>query len=200
MEQVPDNRHWVQVGRRESERVAELIRKKPQAASLLFSLVRHMDKRGAVAASQQTLAEIQGVSKVTIKRAVRTLREGNWIDVVRIGSTGGTYAYAVNGRVAWADRREKMPRFAHFQASVLAVESEQDEPVDGRPQLETVPTALPGEEPTYTGEGDDPPSQQSLEGLEPVLFRDQEGNEWEPDPETGELQQRLSGEAYQIDS
>jgi len=191
MSNAPDNRHFVQLERRASERAAKLMQEKPQAASLLFMLVRHMDRHGAVVASQEALSELQGVSQSTIKRAVRTLRERNWIDVVRIGGKGGAIAYAVNGRVAWADKRSEMPRRAYFQASVLAVESEQDEPVDDRPGLEKVPSVQPGEQPVMGGPGDDPPSQPSLEGLEPVLYRDSEGREYEPDQTTGELQRRI---------
>jgi len=197
MANAPDNRHFVQLERRASERAAKLMQEQPQAASLLFTLVRYMDRRGAVVASQSALAELQGVSTATIKRAVKILRERHWIDVIRLGGKGGALAYAVNGRVAWADRRDRMTRQAHFQASVLAVESEQDQAVDNRPPLETVPTAMPGEHAVYSGEGDDPPSQQQLDGLEPVLFKDEAGRLYEHNPDTGEVQQRIDSDEQQ---
>jgi len=194
MEKVPDGRHFAQIERRATERSAKLMQQHPQAASLLYMLVRHMDRRGAVVASQSALAELQGVSHSTIKRAVKILRDGNWIDVVRLGGKGGSLAYAVNGRFAWSDTRDEMPRRAYFQASILAVESEQDEPIDDRPPLEPIPSVMSGEHAVYTGSGDDPPSQQQIEGLEPVVYRDGSGRHYEHDPQTGELQQRIRSE------
>jgi DNA-binding transcriptional MocR family regulator len=191
MNRAPDNRHFVQIERRASERAAKLMQEQPQAASLLFMLVRQMDKHGAVVASQTTLSEMQGVSLSTIKRAVSVLRNRNWVDVVRLGGKGGALAYAVNGRFAWADTRSEMPRRAYFQASVLAVEDEQDQPVDDRPPMEAVPTVMPGEHAVPTGDGMPPPSQPALEGLEPVVYRDSAGALYEHDPQTGELQQRI---------
>lgn len=168
MKRAPDNRHFVQVARQASEAMSSLARHEPQAMSLLLMLIRHMDRRGAVVASRQTLAEIQGVSLSTIKRAVKVLKDGQWVDTVRMGGKGGALAYAVNGRVAWADKRERMPRYAYFQATVLASESEQDEPLDGRPPLQTVPTIEQGEEPLLSGPGEPPPSQPDLDGIEPT--------------------------------
>lgn len=192
MERAPSNRPFVQLERRATERSSKLMQQHPQAASLLYMLVRHMDRRGAVVASQQALAELQGVSHSTIKRAVKILRDGNWIDVIRLGGKGGALAYAVNGRFAWADKRDEMPRRAYFQASVLAVESEQDEPIDDRPAMESIPSVMPGEHVLYAGPGDDPPSQQQFDGLEPVVYRDPDsGRLYEHDPNTGELQQRI---------
>lgn len=168
MEKAPDNRHFVQLARQASEAMSSLSQREPQAMSLLMMLIRHMDRRGAVVASRQTLAEIQGVSLSTIKRAVKVLKDERWVDTVRIGGKGGALAYAVNGRVAWADKRQKMPRYAYFQAKVLASETEQDEPIDDRPPLQAVPTIERGEEPVLSGPGETPPSQPELDGIDPI--------------------------------
>lgn len=170
MEKAPDNRHFVQLARSAAEGISSLARRDKQATSLLMMLMRQMDRRGAVVASQATLAEIQGVSVSTIKRSVKLLRTENYIDVVRLGGKGGAMAYAVNGRVAWADKREKMPRYAYFQAAVLASESEQVESIDNRAPLRTVPTMDYGEQAILHGPGEPPPSQQLLDGIEPPAF------------------------------
>lgn len=170
MERAPDNRHFVQLARKATEGMSSLARRDKQAMSLLITLMRYMDRRGAVVASQVTLAEVQGVSVSTVKRALKRLRQENWVDAVRLGGKGGAMAYAVNGRVAWADKREKMPRYAYFQAAVLASETEQDETIDGREPLRVVPSIEQGEQPVLTGPGEPPPSQPELDGIDPPAF------------------------------
>lgn len=58
--------------------------------------------------------------------------------------------------------------------------------------LRRVPVIRPGEIPLPTGPGLPPPSQPTLSGMEPVLFRDPDTGElFDVDPTSGELQARL---------
>lgn len=184
---------WVQTERKAHEAWAILIGSKPKAAQLMHLLVANMDRKGAVVASQKTLAEMMGCSVATVKRSLKALTDDNWLDVARIGSErGGVNAYLVNRRVAWADKRENQ-RYAAFDARIIVSASEQapatleaTEPLRQLPQL--------GETQLPTGDGVDPPSQPSLEGMEPDLpavVKDTDGNEWEVDQETGEMQLRI---------
>ncbi|RBP19451.1 hypothetical protein DET50_1452 [Marinobacter pelagius] len=133
---------------------------------------------------------------MTIKRAVKVLKDENWLDVSRVGSErGGVNAYLVNRRVAWADKRENQ-RFAAFDARIILSAAEQDQETleGGKPPLRQLPQL--GETQLPTGDGIDPPSQPSLEGLEPdlpAIVRDPDGNEWEVNQETGEMQRRIGG-------
>jgi len=184
---------WVQTERKAHEAWAILIGSKPKAAQLMHLLVANMDRKGAVVASQKTLAEMMGCSVATVKRSLKALTDDNWLEVARIGSErGGVNAYLVNRRVAWADKRENQ-RYAAFDARIIVSASEQDpatleatEPLRQLPRL--------GETQLPTGDGIDPPSQPSLEGMEPDLpavVKDTDGNEWEVDQETGEMQLRI---------
>jgi len=180
---------WVQTERKAHEAWAILIGSKPKAAQLLHLLVANMDKRGAVVASQQTLAELMGCSAPTVKRAVKVLRDDNWVDVSRIGSErGGVNVYMINRRVAWADKRENQ-RYAAFDARILLSASEQDQmSLEAKGPLRQLPQM--GELQIPVGEGIDPPSQPSLEGMEPdlpAIVRDDQGQEWELNQETGEI-------------
>lgn len=185
---------WVQTERKAHEAWAILIGSKPKAAQLMHLLVANMDRKGAVVASQKTLAEMMGCSVATVKRSLKALTDDNWLDVARIGSErGGVNAYLVNRRVAWADKRENQ-RYAAFDARIIVSASEQDpatleatEPLRQLPQL--------GETQLPTGDGVDPPSQPSLDGMEPdlpALWKDEDGTEWEVNPETGEQQRRIN--------
>lgn len=187
---------WVQTERKAHEAWAILIGSKPKAAQLMHLLVANMDKKGAVVASQKTLSEMMGCSVATVKRSVTVLTSDNWLEVARIGSErGGVNAYLVNRRVAWADKRENQ-RYAAFDARIIVSASEQDsatleasEPLRQLPRL--------GESQLPTGEGMGPPSQPAFEGMEPDLpatVQDEHGRDWDIDPNTGEMQMRITPE------
>jgi hypothetical protein len=132
----------------------------------MHKLVANMGRDSAVVASHSTLAEITGYSLSTLKRAIADLQKERWIEVVQIGGKGGACAYIVNDRVAWADSRTNL-RFSHFSASIIASSSEQVE-VRTEP-LRRIPVIMRGERQLPSGAGAEPPSQPSIEGMEPDL-------------------------------
>ena len=158
---------WVQTERSAHEAWAQLVRTNGRAAALLHVLVANMDNQAAVVASRGTLAQLVGYSEATVKRAVADLKADRWIEVVQLGGKGGVNAYVVNSRVAWADSRDKLGR-AMFRATVVTTRAEQTDGVDTAP-LRRIPTLYPGERQLPAGPGEDPPSQPSIEGLEPDL-------------------------------
>ena len=132
---------WVQTERAAHQAWAELVRTNGRAAALLHILVANMDRSGVVVASRATLAKLVGCSEATIKRAVADLVADCWVDVTQLGR-GTVNAYAVNNRVAWADKRENLP-MAVFSARVLTIREEQDS-IETAP-LRLIPTLYPGE-------------------------------------------------------
>jgi hypothetical protein len=151
-----------------------------------------MDSHAAVVASRATLAQLVGYSEATVKRAVSDLRKDKWIEVVQLGGKGGVNAYVVNSRVAWANARDQLGR-AVFTATVVTTRAEQTEGIDSEP-LRRIPTLYPGEQQLPNGAGLAPPSQPSFDGLEPDLpavVLDESGQEWDVNPQTGELQGRI---------
>lgn len=171
---------WVQTERSAHEAWANLIGRQPRAAALLHLLVANMDRTGVLVASQATLAKLLGVSVATTKRALSVLSEECWIDIVRLGSErGGVNAYAVNRRVAWADKRDNQ-RFAVFDARILVSEEEQEHPIqDDRPPLKPLPSLSPGELQLPHGDGLPPPNQPPLvEPDLPSLPRDPNTTDW----------------------
>jgi DNA-binding transcriptional regulator YhcF (GntR family) len=189
MSEIPVKGTWVQTERKAHEAWALLIGSKPKAAQLMHLLVANMDRRGAVVVSQKVLTEMMGCSLNTVKRSLKALKDDNWLEVARIGSErGGVNAYMINRRVAWADKRDNQ-RFAAFDARIILSASEQDQDtLDAREPLRQLPQM--GESQLPTGVGLEPPSQPSLEGMEPDLpatVRDDEGNVYEVNQETGEM-------------
>lgn len=163
------NQTWVQTERAAHEAWGHLIAKSPRAAQLMHHLVAQMDQSAAVVASYSTLAAICAYSVATVRRAVDDLKADHWIQVVQIGGKGGANAFIVNSRVAWAAPRGTLP-LAAFSARVLSVATEQDDFTLSGPDLRRIPTLVSRTERQLpTGSGQEPPSQPSIEGLEPDL-------------------------------
>jgi DNA-binding transcriptional ArsR family regulator len=116
------NYDFVQVSRAYIKEMRLLVRKNPLAHEILYYLVEHMGRTtNAVVVSYATLCEITERSRPTVARAIKVLKEDNWIDAVKIGNVT---AYGINARIFWqAGRNQK--KYAIFSATVIASESEQ---------------------------------------------------------------------------
>ncbi len=159
---------WVQTERAAHEAWGRLTISSPRAAALMHHLVAQMDQSAAVVASHSALAALTGMSASTIKRAINDLKAGNWIEVLQLGGKGGALAFVINSNVGWATRRDKR-HMAVFTARVIAVGDEQEEGYLERPALHQIPVLSKGEQQLPSGPGEDPPSQPSIDGLEPDL-------------------------------
>lgn len=161
---------WVQIERAAMERWSKLAVSNPRAAAVMMLMTSQMGRNNALVASQSTLARLAGCGLNTLKRALAVLRDGNWIEIQQIGPTGTACAYIVNDRVAWSGARDGI-RYSLFLAAVLVVDNEQPDQAEigVQPPLERIPTMHPGERQLPTGGGLPPPSQPSLDGLEPDL-------------------------------
>lgn len=129
-------------------------------------LCANMENTGAVVASYATLAKITGMSVATVRRAIDDLKADRWIEVVQVGGKGGANAFVINSRVGWAQPRDKL-HLAAFTARVIADKDEQQQ-LDETP-LRRLPSLYPGERQLPTGPSDEPPSQPSIDGMEPEL-------------------------------
>lgn len=163
-----DRHTWVQTERAAHEAWGHLTVSSPRAAALMHHLCAQMDRSAAVVASHAALAALTGMSASTIKRAITDLKAGNWIEVVQLGGKGGALAFIVNSRVGWAASRENI-HMAAFTARVLAVGSEQEQGHLEAPPLRQIPALRTGEMQLPEGNGEDPPSQPSIPGMEPDL-------------------------------
>ena len=162
-------RTWVQTDRANHEAWGRLTLKSSKAAGLLHHLVANMGHQNAVVASQKTLSKIMGCSLDTVQRALALLEEHDWIQVVRVNGPGSVAAYVVNDRVAWGEAREHMTTLSVFSATVVTDREDQTKAALSRHDLRRIPVLYTGERQLPTGPGLPPPSQPSLEGLEPDL-------------------------------
>lgn len=160
---------WVQTERAAHEAWAALIVQAPRAAALMHILVAHMGEQNAVVINQKTLAKLAKCSRDTVIRSLATLKEFNWIQVVKLNGPGTVSAYVVNDRIAWGEARDKK-YLSVFSASVVAdVEDQEALELENSARLRRIPALFSGEMQLPTGPGDEPPAQALLGGLEPDL-------------------------------
>lgn len=118
-----DNSNFVQVSREYLRDMRKLARKSPVSHEILYFLVEHMGRMtNAVVCSHKVLQEVTGVSQRTVARAVKILKDDNWIDAVKMGNST---AYCVNERAFWQAGRNQR-KYAIFSATIIASETEQD--------------------------------------------------------------------------
>lgn len=101
--------------------IRELGKENANALSLFLFLIEKMDQENTLIVSMTTLSEIFNVSRVTIDKRVRVLKERNFIDVYKSGNTN---VYAINAEIAWKTWENKR-EYAQFRSSVLISKSEQ---------------------------------------------------------------------------
>lgn len=180
---------WVQTERAGHEAWARLGIRSPIASAILHTLVARMGNQNAVVISQKTLAGLIGVTDRSVRSAVQLLTAERWMQVVRLNGPGTVCAYVVNSAVAWGEKREKLS-LSVFSANVVA-DAEDQFSID-HTELRQIPTLFAGERQLPTGPGEAPPSQPSIEGLEPDLPSIQAELEargqMRIDPDTGEIQ------------
>lgn len=117
------NYNFVQLSRNYLKEMRVLARKSPIAHEILYYFVENMGKTtNAVVCSRKLLTEITGCSLSTVGRAIKVLKDDNWVDTVKIGSAS---AYCVNERAFWQAGRNSR-KYAKFSATVIAAASEQD--------------------------------------------------------------------------
>lgn len=114
------NQNFLQLYKQELIELRALTTKDPMAMTLLFLLVEKMNKQNAIVMSQKTMMQITAKSRPTISRAVKTLKESKFLQVVKIGSAN---AYVVNSKVFW--QAGVNGKFAVFNATVVASGDEQ---------------------------------------------------------------------------
>jgi hypothetical protein len=88
------------------------------------------------------------------------------MQVVRLNGPGTVCAYVVNSQVAWGEKRDQLC-LSIFSANVIA-DAEDQFSID-HSDLRQIPVLFAGEHQLPTGDGLAPPSQPSLDGLEPDL-------------------------------
>lgn len=117
------NKDFIQLYRDHIDDVARLAREQPRAYDLFMFFIKHMDGTNALCVSMQALAEIMNLSRQSLSKSVKYLKENGWICVLRSGSSN---VYIINPDVAWTSYGNQK-QYCRFQASILLSSSENAE-------------------------------------------------------------------------
>jgi len=117
--QTPD---FMMVFKDQWENFNECMRLDPLAARLFSTLMLHMNRENALIVSAAALAEIMQVSRATIDRKVKFLRDKGFIQTLR---TGGSSVFLINANIVWTTHTNNL-RYARFRADIILSESEQE--------------------------------------------------------------------------
>jgi len=157
-----DNYNFVQLSKGYLQSMRKLARKNPLAHEILYYFVEHMGRTtNAVVCSYRTLCEITSVSRPTVARAIKVLKEDNWVDAVKIGNAT---AYCVNERAFWQAGKQQR-KYAIFSATVIASESEQesDYHIRAKQKITHIPIIEDRDLPVVNNEILPPPDQDELD-------------------------------------
>lgn len=182
---TPPNMTFVMTERKGHEAWARLTMQSPRAGMLLHVLVARIGPQNMVIASQKTLAKLLGCNERTVRRAIKDLVDGNWIQRLCVGGT--VHGYVVNSQIVWGESRG-VRHLSVFDARVIIDQDDLDAHeamLDGR-KLRRLPLLTPPDEIALPdGEGE-PGCSGLLPGMEPSLYR---GDEDVPggDPELDQL-------------
>lgn len=102
-----------------------LMSQSPIAYRIFKFLMNNMDEYNAVICSQTVLQETFEVSRATVARAVKLLKEKGYIAVFKSGTSN---VYAVNDKVAWNSWGTNYA-YSKFPANVILSISEQEESI-----------------------------------------------------------------------
>lgn len=129
------------------------------AANVLMMLAERMNRQNAVMMSYETMEKLTGYKKSSITKAIATLKKGNWIEVIKVGTAN---AYRINSRAFWQSYGDK--KFTSFSAQIVTFDDEQPNGViDCKEELMTFPFVEVSETVLLTGDEGDPPVNQEMD-------------------------------------
>lgn len=114
------NRNFVQLNRDFMLDIAKLGSDNPNALSLFMFISQHMDGNNALCISMKALEEALDLSRSTLSRAVRYLKDKGWLCVLK---TGTSNIYVINPDIEWTSWANQK-QYCKFTTNVIVTPSE----------------------------------------------------------------------------
>lgn len=114
------NRNFVQLYRENMPELRWLMQKSGMASSVLFFILEHMDNYNALSCSYTVFEDYFGISKSTVQRAIKLLKDNGFIDVLKMGTSN---VYVVNTEIAWSSW-DNQKKYAQFEGRMLVSRKE----------------------------------------------------------------------------
>lgn len=115
--------NFVQVNREFYKQEDWLMGKSPIAYRIFKFLVNGMDGYNSLVCSQVVLQEVFGVSRPTVARAIKLLKDKQFIDIYKSGTSN---VYCVNKNIVWNSWGSNF-KYAKFGANIILSENEQEQ-------------------------------------------------------------------------
>lgn len=123
MTEEQKNKDFVQLYRSHIDDLARLAREQPRSYDLFMLLMKYMDGTNALCVSMQALTEIMQLSRQSLSKSVKYLKDNGWICVLKSGTSN---VYIANPDVVWTSYGNQK-QYCKFQANVLLASSENSE-------------------------------------------------------------------------
>jgi len=155
------NLNFVQIDRRVMAAHRRLMIDSPIGAVVLSVFTEYMDKGNGIVISYSTLQEITGYSRAAIGKAIKYLKDEQWVQAVKIGTAN---VYIVNSAAFWT-ASQKGKYYSRFHATVIASASEQGMEVEKlkKVKLKSMPIVKPDERALIGEEKIPPPDQADID-------------------------------------
>jgi len=111
-----------------------LTKANPMAANVFYLFMQYMDKSNCLIVSMATIGSKLDISRPTVYRAVKYLKENRYIAVLKSGTTN---VYCLNSDIVWKDNGDKRLEALLYGAVLLSLD-EQEKPVKENKQLRLV--------------------------------------------------------------
>lgn len=113
---------WTQFNNEHTKELMMLAIKYPKAHAILYFLVDQMDNYNACICSATVMQEVLGVSRQTISKNIKTLKDLGFLAILKSGNAN---VYTINDKVywkSWGNNRQ----YSKFPANVILAMSEKD--------------------------------------------------------------------------
>lgn len=108
------NKDFIPLKRKTIDIIIELANQNPKAFELFMIIVKYMNEYNEVGISNAALCERMQCSKSTVVRAIKSLKEWNFIYVYKEGTSN---VYVINSNIFWASQAD--PKlYCKFSADV----------------------------------------------------------------------------------
>lgn len=101
--------------------VRKLLLDYPLAGNIFLFMVENMDNTNALMISFQAMSEIFGRTRQCLSKAIKHLKDHNFLDVLKSGNSN---VYCLNANIVWHRSRDNI-KFAKFKANVYLTYNEQ---------------------------------------------------------------------------
>lgn len=115
--------NFYQVNKDESDYLRSCLDENPKALKLLFFIFDHMDKYNAVVCSYAVFQEALNMSRATVQRSIKYLKDNGFLYVYKTG-TGNVYV--ANKKLVWNSWGNNY-EYCEFPANIVLSKTEQEE-------------------------------------------------------------------------